>query len=501
MRLRAWSRFATMLVARNDMRLAPKLTIAIAASALLLFGGGGALQLRVEEHDLRAVAQNEALLLGRSLQTAFENALRDRQIEDVTETLGSLARVDPSVAIYVFDEEGLLVGASSRARATEGTMRIEGLARGSVEPVVEFEPTNVPRMLRVGLRLRDETPESSSAIVLEKPLEELQRDLENTRRQIGLTILLFVVFVAGVTWAISRQYVGAPLGRLIAGMKQVREGDLVIPPVARSDDEVGETQLEFERLVRELDAARARADQEQEARRRVERGLEHADKLITLGQLSAVMAHEVGSPLQVLEGRARALLKHADDAAATRRTAEMLLEQTTRITGIVGQMLSITRRRPPQRIRIDAEPLLRRVAMLVELEARRRSVLIDVTRAGETQLAADPDQLQQVALNLLRNALDAAPSGTAVRLSVGGDEAWLELLVDDDGPGVSEAVRLHLFEPFFTTKADRGGSGLGLSVVKSIVQEHGGTVEVVSREPSGCSVRVRLPRAPDKEAA
>ncbi|MEN9796725.1 MAG: hypothetical protein RL653_421 [Pseudomonadota bacterium] len=483
------------------MRLAPKLTLAIAMSALLLFGGAGAIQLRIEERDLRAVAQGEAMLLGRSLQTAFENALRDRQIEDVTETLGALARVDPAVGIFVFDEDGLLVGASGGARASEGTIRVEGRARGSAEPVVEFEPQEAPQVLRLGLRLRPETPESSSAIVLEKPLTELQRDLENTRRQIALSILAFVVMVAGVTWAISRRYVGRPLGRLVASMARVRQGDLGIPAAIRSDDEVGDTQHEFELLVRELDAARARADQELEARRRIERGLEQADKLITLGQLSAVMAHEIGSPLQVLEGRARALLKHADDAAATRRTADMLIEQTTRITGMVGQMLSITRRRAPQRMPVDAEQLVRRVAMLVELEARRRSVGIEVVRGGASELSADPDQLQQVVLNLLRNALDAAPAGTVVKLSVGGDGDWLELLVDDEGPGLAVSVRPHLFEPFNTTKADRGGSGLGLSVVKSIVQEHGGTVALSAREPSGCRVIVRIPRKPDQEAA
>ncbi|MBM4290305.1 MAG: HAMP domain-containing histidine kinase [Deltaproteobacteria bacterium] len=483
------------------MRLATKLTSAIAVSALLLVGGGGALQLRVEERDLRAVAQSETLLLGRSLQVAFENALRDRQLEDVNETLGALSRVDPSIAIMVFDEQGRMVGASSGARVTEGMRRIGARARSGIEPVVEFEPSGTPKTLRVGLRLRDETPESPSAIVLEKPLAELQRDLENTQRQIGGTVLLFVLLVASVTWAISWRYVGMPLGQLIAGMRRVQQGDLGIPLAARSDDEVGETQLEFERLVRELDEAKARAAQEQDARRRVERGLEHADKLITLGQLSAIMAHEIGSPLQVLEGRARALLKHAEDATATRRTVEMLLEQTTRITGIVEQMLAITRRRPAQRARVDAEPLLRRVASLVEIEARRRAVAVEVLRTGETSVLVDPDQLQQVILNLLRNALDAAPNGSTIRLSIGRQGEWLELLVEDEGPGVSEATRPHIFEPFFTTKSDRGGSGLGLSVVKSIVQQHEGGVELLARQVNGrpapgCCARVCLPCPP-----
>lgn len=100
------------------------MTLVISTCAILLFGGSGVLQLCHEERDLRMVVENETLLLGRSLQVAFENALRDRQIEDVSETLTALARVDPLVAIYIYDEKGTLVGASKNAQATDATARI-----------------------------------------------------------------------------------------------------------------------------------------------------------------------------------------------------------------------------------------------------------------------------------------------------------------------------------------------------------------------------------------
>ncbi len=477
------------------------MTLALATTALVLFGGVGAALLRSEERDLRAVSEKEALLLGRSLQTAFENALRDRQIEDVTETLGALAKVDPTVAIFVFDEEGRLVGASDRARASPKTVEVEGRARRRLEPVLEHDEADGDDVLRVGLRLRDETPDNSSAIVLEKPLAELRRDLLETRERIVQAVVGFVLVVAGLTWVLSKRHVGRPLTKLVGDMKRVRSGDLRIESAKRSEDEVGEALVAFDELVRELAEARAVADQEQEARRRIERGLEHADKLITLGQLSAVMAHEIGSPLQILEGRARALMKHPEDSAATRRTAEMLVEQTARITGIVGQMLSITRRRLPRRSQLDAEPLVRRVAALVEFEARRRSITIAVRSEGSALVSADPDQLQQVALNLLRNALDASSDGESIEVTVGGSATRFELIVEDRGAGLTNDAREHVFEPFYTTKADRGGSGLGLSVVRSIVLEHDGTVGIEPVIPNGCRVRVSIPRHHEDVAA
>jgi signal transduction histidine kinase len=477
------------------MSLVARLTLSTGLCAALLLGGGGALLLQREAEDLRHVAVGEATLLARSLQTAFENALRDRQIEDVTETLGALERVDPSVAIFVFDEQGKLVGASTQAVAGAATKSVEERARERTDAVVELVPADSPTTLRLGLRLREETPSQASAIVLEKPLDELQRDLEDTRRAIALAIVLVVMAIAGLTWLLSKRYLSHPLQRMVQGMRRVRAGDLRTSDRHSGAREVVAVEREFQALVRDLEQARVRAREETEARQRVEQGLAHADKLITLGQLSAVMAHEIGSPLQVLEGRARALRKHADDPELTRRAAEHIVEQSERITRIVGQMLSITRRRSPKRGEIDAALSVQRVVALLELEARRRSVSIEFAAQGETRLVADGDQLQQVALNLLQNALDAAPPGSRITVELTGDEEGLVLDVRDRGGGVPEAIRGRLFEPFFTTKAERGGSGLGLSVVRSLVRDHGGAIDFQTPRDGGCLVRVCIPRA------
>lgn len=473
------------------------MTVIIGACAVVLIGGRGLAHLRSEERELRAVAESEAQLLGRALQKAFQSALRDRRLEDVTGILNALAPVDPEVAVFVFDEDGQLVAASRDARPSGDALRVQRSAKSQARPVIEYTPSESPRALVLGRRLREEEPASASVIVLEKPLGELRRDLRETRRSIWLTTSLLVLTVAGLTWGMTHRYVALPLGQMVANMRRVRAGDLRISHVRKSKDEVGEALAEFERLVQDLDAARIRADAELEARRRIERGLQSADKLITLGQLSAVMAHEIGSPLQVLEGRARALKKHARDPEATCRTAGMLVDQTERITRIVEQMLSITRRRPSARSTVDAEASIRSVVALLELEARRRQVGVHIERTARADVVADEDQLQQVVLNLLRNALDASPPNSTIRVSLGGDAERLVLDVRDAGAGVSPSAREHLFEPFFTTKAVTGGSGLGLSVVKSIVVEHGGSVAFVRDDEPGCLVRVDLPRRGD----
>jgi signal transduction histidine kinase len=476
------------------MKLAAKLTISLSAFALLLFGATGIWQLRAEEEELRRTAQRESLLLARSLQVAFENALRDRQIEDVDETLVTLSSVDPSVAIFVFDEDGILVGASHGARPSASTQKASERARGAHGPLVEFTEDKSPNILRVALRLRDEVPERPSSIVLERPLTTLEEDLQETRLSILLAVAGFIACVAALTWLLARRYVGRPLGTLVGDMKRVRSGNLQIGVHTGSHDEVGEVQREFQRLVKDLELAQARGDQEFEARQNLERHLQNADKLITLGQLSAVMAHEIGSPLQVLEGRARAMKKHADDPHATRRTADILVEQTERITRIVGQLLSLTRRKAPVRKWLDANEPLQGVVALLEVEARNKNIQISTSQILPTDVFADADQLQQVFLNLIRNALESAPAGSTVSVTMHGEPSSLAFDIHDQGPGISEGVRERLFEPFFTTKAASGGHGLGLSVVKSIVQEHGGSVAFLDGIPRGCTVRVQIPR-------
>lgn len=473
------------------MRLSLRLTLAIGCSAVLLFGGAGALQLRNEERELELVARNEALLLGRALQTAFENALRDRQIEDVKETLDALEHVDSAFSIFVFDEEAALVGASAGAALSSDTSELGRNARHTGEPLVELVPRRRPEFLRVGLRLREESPSSASAIVLEKPLIELRRDLDRTRRNILFTVLFFVVAVAGLTWVLTRQYVGRPLAKLVAQMRLVRAGKLELPHLVPSNDEVGDARREFSELVKELESAQLRAAQELDTRQKLERGLQRADKLITLGQLSAVLAHEIGSPLQVVEGRARSILKRADKENIE-RVVPLIVEQTERITRIVQQMLSMTRRRAPSRQLVDAAKAARSVVELLQLEARSQDVRLELAARGDTTLRADADQLQQVVLNLVRNAIQAAPPHTTVEVVLRRDSAELVLEVRDEGPGVPDDLHDKLFEPFFTTRADRGGSGLGLSVVRTIVQEHHGHVAFIPR-PVGALVRVTLP--------
>ena len=190
-------------------------------------------------------------------------------------------------------------------------------------------------------------------------------------------------------------------------------------------------------------------------------------------------------------------------AETQRRSHEFIVGQCDRIAGLVTKVLGVSRRAARAHSDLGFASAARSVVEFVELEARRRSVTISFEVQGELGRGElDPGAVQQVLLNLLTNALHAAPASSEIRVTLGASTMttpWgetrkvLRLAVEDAGEGISPEVREHLFEPFFTTRAEQGGSGLGLTVVRSIVDEHGGRIDVHDITPHGTCFELFLP--------
>lgn len=480
------------------MSLSARLTLALSLAALILFGSVGTWQLRAEEHDLRRAVRHDMQLLGRSLQVAFENALRDRQEEDVQETLRELERIDPRVDVFVYDAAGAQIAASTGA-----VERSRWLAARPESSELYFVDAEGP--LRVELLVPLELTRSAvpATLVVVRPLDDMRSDLAATRRRVLLSVAGFVALVAILSMTLSRLWVGAPLARMVRHMRRVRGGDLSPFASTPRGDEVGQTVREFEALVADLRDAKTRLEAEGEARQRLEQGLREVDKHATIGRLAAGVAHEIGSPLQILEGRLAALDGKADDPTETRRIARIVLAQAQRITRIVSRLTDLARRRPVRTLAFDAARPVRSVVELLEGEARRRGVTLSVsTETSLPTLDGDPDAVQQLTLNLVRNSLQATDTGGRIDVSVsratfasagGRVRDAVRIDVTDDGCGMDDSTRLRVFEPFFTTRAAEGGSGLGLAVVKGIVEEMGGRVEVRSEPSRGTTVIADLP--------
>jgi signal transduction histidine kinase len=479
------------LVSRT-MSIRLRFTLALSGIGLVLFGAYAVWSFRSERQDLEAAAVSELRLLGRSLETALGNSLRDRQSADIHEMLANIEVLAPKLDIHIYDPEGRLLARSSGATSDAVLeQRIQDVSRSRAESIA-FEPAQSPRRLIFTAPLTADDEQLLGGVAIVRTTDDLVADLTRTRTRLFIALVAFVLGTLGAGLGLGTLYVSRPIARLVQGVRQVREGDFRARITPGRADEMGQLVEEFNAMIAALARSRERIEAESEARSRLEAGLQRVDKLVTIGELSAGVAHEIGSPLQVLSGRASTLLDHPDEEV--RRQAGLLVAQCERITHVVEQLLSFGRRKSPAIVACD---LLRPITSVIDLlsgEARRRGISLRLDRdAGPHEISGDPDQIQQIALNLVRNALVATPQGGSIVVSVTRRDDRVLLAVRDTGPGIDASLHERIFEPFFTTRAAEGGTGLGLAVVRAIAREHHATIEVRSSPGEGTELVVSFP--------
>jgi len=244
-----------------------------------------------------------------------------------------------------------------------------------------------------------------------------------------------------------------------------------------------------------IDAKRRLADLEE---------LHHANRMVTVGTLTAGMAHELGTPLGVVLARAQ-MIADEEDTAEARKDAEEIIRQVKRMTQMCAEVLDFARPKPPTRDPIDIVQIVRQMIALLSPEARKRSAKLVFAGEGSPRMVlGDPSKLMQILTNLMINATQAMPDGGTVTLVVETKRveppeavrlpaaSYVCVHVLDTGTGIRSADLGHIFETFFTTKKGEG-TGLGLAVSSRIAREHDGWIGVVTAEGRGSTFTVYLP--------
>jgi signal transduction histidine kinase len=250
---------------------------------------------------------------------------------------------------------------------------------------------------------------------------------------------------------------------------------------------------EGRRLARDFESQRV-------ALRLTENRARVAEELASVATLVAGLAHEIGTPMGVIQGHAN-LLESAitgDDAKWRLRTIQ---EQIGRISKIIQTLLNIARPGKAQHVPVALEPLIATALSFLGENFARRGIQAHSSNDGVPSVLGDPERLQQLFLNLFLNAADAMPDGGELRIVLGTTEGGeIEVRVIDSGQGIPERDLQRIFDPFFTSKEAGTGNGLGLMVAKGIVTDHGGDIAVTSREGHGTEFRIQFP-TPTKPTA
>jgi signal transduction histidine kinase len=216
-----------------------------------------------------------------------------------------------------------------------------------------------------------------------------------------------------------------------------------------------------------------------------------AERLSAVGQLAASLAHEIRNPLASISGAAGILQRGSAQPEYLEDSLSIIQKESQRLNKLLTNFLNFAKPRSPRVQMVNANELLVSVISLASHAAEKSDIKLIRTSTLQDEIACDPEQMKQVLLNLVINAIEASPAGSEIRLTTlaNGGSAMIE--VDDCGGGISDDLETHIFEPFFTTKAQ--GTGLGLAISSMIVAQHGGRLSFVKNARGGTTMRVELP--------
>lgn len=457
---------------------------------------------------------NEVRRVDADLAKMFEENREALLTHDLALDLAALAsslHAPPSAAVTTqpkFDAARL-----AQARATLDALRKGPQGKDPSDEHHQSEEDAIFDQLDVDLRELEHAPpaQRQASEVLASACDQARRldavmrgEFERAesavlRRADRVRIAVLVLAVSGLAVlgalaALVALRIIGPLRRLRDGAQRLGRGELSLRLVDAGRDEIGALTRDLNHMASELEASRA------DLQRRVEertRELMRAARLADLGTLAAGIAHEINNPLASIASSAEGLQRRLRDGpvspADQQQYLEVIAKEAYRVHEITQRMLAFARHEPAARATFRPGDALAETRKLLEHHAARRGVRVDLAIEPDIPLflGVEP-HWRQLVLNLLLNAIDAAPRDTAVDLALRVERGHLCLDVRDRGAGVPPAELDRIFDPFYTTKEPGQGTGLGLAIVHRVVEEHGGAIEVLDAAP-GALFRVRLP--------
>jgi signal transduction histidine kinase len=491
------------------VRIGTRITFATALSVTLTLAVYAMFEVRGRDRARREAIEAEARATAMAMRTTLEelgSKTPDVDVAVLSRNLTrELGRTTPwRVVLVPADPPGT---APPLGLTPSQGRRLGALAESPQLALLEYERDTLH--YAVPLRAASERGLVVTGMLeLSRPTGKLDDAAASDLWRAALLVFLIGGLATTAVWILTRNLMTQPMSKLLRGIDDVAKGDLSHVLLSERDDEIGAVASRFNDMTFSLRESRAETQRHHEAKSSLEQRLAHTEKLATIGQIAAEIAHEVGTPLNVIAGRARATQKKAGDVDAVNKNAEIIAEQTARITRIIQRLLDFARRRvgPTAPVKVNLNALTLTTMELLGGQFAAAKVKTKLARAeGLPMVSGDGDRLQQVFLNLLLNAIQAMPDGGAVTLETSAairqrpglelapEQLYVCIEVSDTGPGIPEERREKIFEPFYTSKDGQGGTGLGLAVCAGIVKEHDGWIEVGDAPGGGARFRVFLP--------
>ena len=480
------------------MKVARNFTLALIAGILMTLAASVVVRVKREQTLFEQDVARDSLVLGRALGHAVERTWQTRGEAEALELMHYAAAQESHLEIrWVW-----LDGNDDRPGSPTIRLSAVGPLRHGEPVVLPPDDSGSPMYTYIPVRVANGR---LGAIEVVDPLVRELAYLYTSVVHASITAAIVVAVCSLLAWFLGFVLIGRPIGRLVQHARRIGRGELGARLSLDTNNEIGALAAEMDTMSANLRDARDRLREETRSRIDAIEQLRHADRLATVGTLASGIAHELGTPINVVEGYARMIREDSLAGAKVTEMAVIIDRQCKRMAQIIRQLLDFARGAGSRSGSSDAHEVVRETLKMLEPLMREQNVEASVeTLDSDLQAAIDFHQMQQVITNIIVNALHAMPEGGTLEVRIGrcrakasarpaGQTDFVTVSVRDSGIGMDEPTAARVFEPFFTTKDVGDGTGLGLSVAYGIIEHRGGWIEVESQPRCGSAFTIHVP--------
>ncbi|MDG5815608.1 ATP-binding protein [Chitinispirillales bacterium ANBcel5] len=432
----------------------------------------------VQKHVIEQM-QKDLELVARAVQLPLSHALERDRVGSMEQTLESVFSIGRVYSAYVYDESGeeiMRLGPPHPRAKSEQMNRVAGEG----ERYGEFGHIAGREVYSYFVPLTDMGGRVTGMLQLTRKQSDFRDHLGSIRLQ-GLISLGFLLIILSVVVLYGHHIaIGKHIKKLSSVMYSITEGNRKSRYTDSGPKEIVQLGETFNTMLDSIESAEKDLEKHRKKQSLLEEKLRHAQKLAALGRLAAGTAHELGTPLSVISGKAQRALRKLNLSGPQREAFHSIRDEVNRMEYIIRQLLDFSRRTPLRCSEIRPSDLISSVidSLNEDLKQSRTDLVVHKdSHSVASVVKIDPIRVQQALTNLIRNAIQCSAEGNICCSWERTDEG-VTFHVEDDGPGIPEEIKSKIFEPFFTTKPVGEGTGLGLSIVHTVAQEHDGTIEI-----------------------
>jgi len=479
-----------------------KVMLSIGASLCLVLVIIHLIYIRMVNKQILALAEDKAESIGRVIEGTIFHIMLSGRGEEFQHILELMAEVNDLEALRLFSEEGIILKSSHREEIGRPIYPedMEAFRKGKKFFIYINERGEKSLSIVKPIYMRphctkchDPSKKIRAILDLHLPYGPLERQLTLSRNLHIFSVGLLLILMAVIGTFFHNRFIDRPLREIMDKMEQVENGNLKVKVELPGEDELANLGKSFNSMIQKLDQAQKEIEKQHQLQ------MQRADRLASLGELASAIAHEIRNPLAGISSAIQVLAEEFGSQDPPREVIQRIMEEIERVNTSLESILSYSRPTPLQYSLTDLHEILDQ-ALFIASSGLKELECIREYEPGLPSIEIDPQQIQQVFLNIILNAIQAMHKQGRLTLRTAveakKDQRWIVVRISDTGEGIPKENLTKIFQPFFTTR--QRGTGLGLSIAQRIMEQHGGFITVESEVGQGTTFALYFPLSPDE---